>query len=61
LSNAFLSNAFAFAECFQCGCVASCCDDQIRCANTGLCVPAEWVCDGYDDCGDMSDEMNCSE
>ena len=39
-------------------CVA-CREDQFLCHNT-RCIRASWVCDGYNSCGDWSDE-NCSE
>ena len=47
-------------ECFECDC-AACRDDQFECPNSGLCIRDYWVCDGWNDCGDMSDEQNCSE
>ena len=37
----------------------SCESSQMECSN-GLCVPLGWLCDGEDDCGDKSDERNCS-
>ena len=40
---------------------APCRDDQFKCANTGLCIPAFAVCDGNTQCGDYSDERNCSK
>ncbi|XP_068799071.1 atrial natriuretic peptide-converting enzyme isoform X4 [Struthio camelus] len=36
----------------------NCSDDVFRC-NTGKCLNYTFVCDGYDDCGDLSDEQNC--
>ncbi|KAI3376298.1 hypothetical protein L3Q82_016404, partial [Scortum barcoo] len=35
-----------------------CADGKFRC-NTGRCLSPNLVCDGYDDCGDLSDELHC--
>jgi len=46
--------------CYRFDCLA-CADNEFQCNNTN-CIPVEWVCDGYDGCGDWSDELaNCSE
>ncbi|XP_029432075.1 suppressor of tumorigenicity 14 protein-like [Rhinatrema bivittatum] len=34
------------------------CPDQFACTN-GLCVATSLTCDGWNDCGDLSDERNC--
>ncbi|ELU13441.1 hypothetical protein CAPTEDRAFT_205500 [Capitella teleta] len=33
--------------------------DGFLCANSGVCIPSDWECDDYDDCGDNSDEAGC--
>lgn len=37
-----------------------CSDDEFKCSN-GLCLPLQFACDDYDDCGDESDELGCRE
>jgi len=40
---------------------SACTEDQFKCPNTGRCIPASFICDGDNDCGDGSDERNCSK
>uniref|UniRef100_A0A1B6DW73 Sortilin-related receptor n=1 Tax=Clastoptera arizonana TaxID=38151 RepID=A0A1B6DW73_9HEMI len=37
----------------------NCTSEQFKCGND-LCIPSQWRCDGDNDCGDNSDEMNCT-
>lgn len=37
-----------------------CLEDELRCTNL-RCVPAAYVCDGDNDCGDYTDENNCGQ
>ena len=39
----------------------ACRDNDFQCKNTGRCIPGFAVCDGFNGCGDWSDEENCSE
>uniref|UniRef100_A0A8C7EFT2 LDL receptor related protein 3 n=1 Tax=Nothoprocta perdicaria TaxID=30464 RepID=A0A8C7EFT2_NOTPE len=38
---------------------AVCQSDEFRCAN-GKCIPGTWKCNSMDECGDNSDERNCT-
>lgn len=37
------------------------CDPSFFACQNGLCIPGLWHCDSVDDCGDKSDEVNCSQ
>jgi len=34
---------------------------QFRCNNDRVCLPVSKQCDGVNNCGDNSDELNCGE
>jgi len=37
-----------------------CNEDEFQCVSSGRCITSAYVCDGDDDCGDMSDESDCT-
>lgn len=36
-----------------------CHGDEFLCVTTQRCIMKTWLCDGDNDCGDMSDEQQC--
>lgn len=38
----------------------SCSGSEFTCSS-GRCIPQDWVCDAFNDCGDYSDEKGCGE
>ncbi len=42
-----------------CSCFVVCPDDNFACDNA-VCIHESWECDGLDDCGDNSDEDDCT-
>ena len=45
----------------RCHFSAACRDDEFQCVGSGICIPSNRRCDSFPDCGDMSDESNCSK
>ena len=41
-------------------CLAGCSQNEFKC-NNDKCIPASYRCDFGNDCGDGSDEQNCSK
>ena len=37
----------------------ACAEDEFKCGS-GECIPKSNLCDGYDDCLDVTDELNCA-
>ncbi|XP_032875406.1 complement factor I isoform X5 [Amblyraja radiata] len=52
--------SFAAVKCYNYPPDKVCTDDEFKCVN-GKCIPLENVCNGIDDCADLSDELCCTE
>jgi len=44
---------------FLCVLCTECPNNTFQCVSNGLCIPTCQLCDGYSQCGDNSDEINC--
>nr|BAU69640.1 fIb [Sphyrna zygaena] len=51
---------FAAVECYDHPADKNCTNDEFKCEN-GKCIPLENLCNGFDDCADLSDEACCKE
>ena len=38
----------------------TCAPNKFQCANSGVCINEVMICDGWNNCGDESDEQNCA-
>ena len=43
---------------FEC---EKCVESKTKCLQTQTCVPASNICNGVNDCGDLSDEVGCGK
>ncbi|XP_078397876.1 complement factor I-like [Cetorhinus maximus] len=51
---------FALVKCYDYPPVKNCTNDEFKCVN-GKCIPLENLCNGIDDCADLSDESCCKD
>ncbi|XP_063444873.1 atrial natriuretic peptide-converting enzyme-like isoform X1 [Mytilus trossulus] len=54
------SICIGYAEAHEPRKIGACPTEQLRC-DTNVCIPSSWVCDGYQDCKDNSDEELCAK
>lgn len=56
----FLAFFFFFSPAALLSVLWAACPNQFACAS-GICISKDLKCDGWNDCGDMSDEVKCSK
>ena len=62
----FLMTMLISLLCTQCTCTCmcvyctACASNTFQCVSNGMCIPTCQLCDGYSQCGDDSDESDCT-